>query len=204
MLKPFNEKRIAFSTNAAETTGYPHAKEILSTWIWSSSSHYVQKLTQNGWDLNIRAKIVQLFYFIYFIFKIFIYLFILAVPDLSCGTRDLLVVACQLLVAVCMWDLLPRPGIEPGPTALGVRSRTHLTTREVPKTVQLLKGNLSVNLHDPRLSKYFLNMTPKAQQQAKKINWTLLKCVHQRTLTRKWKGNTRMAEHLKIICLIRV
>ena len=91
-------------------------------------------------------------------------------PDLSCGTRDLLVVACQLLVAVCMWDLLPRPGIEPGPTALGVRSRTHLTTREVPKTVQLLKGNLSVNLHDPRLSKYFLNMTPKAQQQAKKIN----------------------------------
>ena len=32
----------------------------------------------------------------------------------------------------CMWDLVPQPGIEPGPPALGVRSRTHWTTREVP------------------------------------------------------------------------
>ena len=48
----------------------------------------------------------------------------------SCGL--FLVAACGLLVAACMWDLVPRPGIEPGPPVLGVRSLTHWTTREVP------------------------------------------------------------------------
>ena len=31
-----------------------------------------------------------------------------------------------------MWDLVPWPGIEPGPPALGVRSLSHWTTREFP------------------------------------------------------------------------
>ena len=43
-----------------------------------------------------------------------------------------LVAACELLVEACMQDLAPRPGIEPGPPALGVQSLTHWTTREVP------------------------------------------------------------------------
>ena len=43
-----------------------------------------------------------------------------------------LVVACGLLVAACMWDLVPRPGIKPGFPALGAWSLTHWTTREVP------------------------------------------------------------------------
>ena len=34
-----------------------------------------------------------------------------------------------------MWDLVPRPGIEPGLPALEVRSLTHWTTREVPYNV---------------------------------------------------------------------
>ena len=50
----------------------------------------------------------------------------------SRSMRDLLVAACGLLVVACMWDLAPRPGIEPGPPALGVQSPTHWTTREVP------------------------------------------------------------------------
>ena len=50
------------------------------------------------------------------IFKIFIYLFWL----------------CWVLVAACMRDLVPQPGVEPGPLALGVRSLTHWTTREAP------------------------------------------------------------------------
>ncbi|KAM9093683.1 glutathione-specific gamma-glutamylcyclotransferase 1 isoform 1-T1 [Megaptera novaeangliae] len=45
---------------------------------------------------------------------------------------DFLVVACGLLVAACMRDLVPQPGIETRPPALGVRSLTHWTTREVP------------------------------------------------------------------------
>ena len=45
------------------------------------------------------------------------YLFIyLAVPGLSC----------------VMWDLVPGPGIQPGPPALEEQSLSHWTTREVP------------------------------------------------------------------------
>ena len=43
-----------------------------------------------------------------------------------------LVAACKLLVAACMRDLVPGPGIEPGPPVMGARSLTHWTTREVP------------------------------------------------------------------------
>ena len=31
-----------------------------------------------------------------------------------------------------MWDLVPQPGIEPGPPALGAQSLSHRTVREVP------------------------------------------------------------------------
>ena len=57
---------------------------------------------------------------------------------LSCGTQDLLVAACGLIscsmqtLSCSMRDLVPRPGIEPRPPALEVRSLTHWTTREVP------------------------------------------------------------------------
>ena len=32
-----------------------------------------------------------------------------------------------------MWDLVPPPGIELGPSALGMQSLYHWATREVPK-----------------------------------------------------------------------
>ena len=62
-----------------------------------------------------QAQVVVLFFFL---FKLF-----LAVPGLSRSARDLqsslqhvgsLVAACGLLVAA-MWDLVPCPGMEPGP-----------------------------------------------------------------------------------------
>ena len=46
----------------------------------------------------------------------FIYL---AALDLSCG----------------MWDLVPQPGIKPGPLQLGGQSLSHWTTKEVPHSV---------------------------------------------------------------------
>ena len=59
------------------------------------------------------------------------YLFIyLAVPSLSCSTRDLFVV-CGIF-SCGMQDLVPWPGIEPRSPALGARSLNHWTTREVP------------------------------------------------------------------------
>ena len=61
-----------------------------------------------------------------------IHLFILAVLGLSCSMWDILVAACGLLVVACMRDLVPRPGIERSPPALGAQSLTHWTTTEVP------------------------------------------------------------------------
>ena len=46
------------------------------------------------------------------------------------GLRQLLVVACGILV--------PRPGIEPGPPALGVQSVSRWTAREVPSADTLI------------------------------------------------------------------
>ena len=53
---------------------------------------------------------------------------------------DFLIAVCELLVAACMWDLVPGPGIEPGPPAVGARSLTRWTTREVPANAPLVGG----------------------------------------------------------------
>ena len=44
----------------------------------------------------------------------------------------ILVAACKLLVVACRLDLVPGPGMEPGPPAFGAQSLIHWTTREVP------------------------------------------------------------------------
>ena len=57
-------------------------------------------------------------------------IFYLAAPGLSSG----------------MWDLVPQPGIKPGPPALGVWSFSHWTSREVPVSPFLNhRGLLTVN-----------------------------------------------------------
>ena len=58
-----------------------------------------------------------------------------------------LVAACELLVVACVWDLVPRPGIEPGPPALGVWSLSHWATREVPSHPLFLQAKLPTNFH---------------------------------------------------------
>ena len=63
-----------------------------------------------------------------------------------------LVVACELLVAACMRDLVPRLGIELGPLALEARSLTHWTTREVPQQPKLIDHLLYARY----CSKYFI------------------------------------------------
>ena len=55
--------------------------------------------------------------------------------------------ACELLVAACMGDLVPWPGMEPGPPALGARSLNHCATREVPRAV-ILCSVLQLDLSD--------------------------------------------------------
>ena len=57
---------------------------------------------------------------------------------LSCGSLasqlwhvGSLVVACELLLEACMWDLVPWPKIKPRPPGLEVQSLNHCATREV-------------------------------------------------------------------------
>ena len=47
---------------------------------------------------------------------------------------SLLLQAGSLVAALScgMWDLVPRPGIATGPPALGAKSLSHWTTKEVP------------------------------------------------------------------------
>ena len=49
-----------------------------------------------------------------------------------------------------MWDLVPWPGIEPGPLALGIQSLSRWTTRQVPQLLcvfNLLSEYLPLPLH---------------------------------------------------------
>ena len=64
------------------------------------------------------------FYF-YFLFLIY-----LAAPGLSCSMQDL---------SSGMWDLVPRPGIEPGLPALGTWSLSHCTITKVPQGLILVE-----------------------------------------------------------------
>ena len=53
----FNSETIVSSTNGVGTTGCPYAKER----SWSPTSHYAQKLIQNGLkDLKTRCETIQL------------------------------------------------------------------------------------------------------------------------------------------------
>ena len=107
----------------------------------------------------------------FFVFCLFVCLFVylatsglsFSTRDLCCGMRGLLVAAFgNLLVVACgifscgtwtlscgMWDLVPWPGIEPGPPALGVQSLSHWTTREVPHQLFLFPKKCCIGTQHP-------------------------------------------------------
>ena len=62
----------------------------------------------------------------FFFLNIYLFIWLLLVLVVACG-----IFSCG------MWDLVPWPGIEPGPPALGAQSLSHWTTREVPRTANL-------------------------------------------------------------------
>ena len=55
-------------------------------------------------------------------------IFYLAVTGPSCSTFDL----GHRIFSCCTWVLVPQPGVEPGPPALGAQSLSHWTTRKSP------------------------------------------------------------------------
>ena len=67
-------------------------------------------------------------------------LFVLLNDPVTLITIQILIWVCRVLIVAggifscSMWDLVPRPGIEHGPPALGARTLSHWTTSEVPAT----------------------------------------------------------------------
>ena len=86
----------------------------------------------SGWSVLILffSSIVQ--------FGVFLFLSFVAVPSL-------LVAACRIFnlhggifkLSVVVWELVPQPGIETGPLALGAQSLSHWAMREIPSNVSL-------------------------------------------------------------------
>ena len=60
--------------------------------------------------------------------------------------RRVFIVACRTFSNV-VWDLVPRPGIEPRPPALGARGLSHWATREVPPPERLLTVHFNMYRH---------------------------------------------------------
>ena len=86
-------------------------------------------------DLSLITSKPFIFKRILFFFKLFIYL---AAPGLNWGTWEssVFIAAFEIfsgsIVPCGMWDLIPRPGIEPASPLLQAWSLCHWTTREVP------------------------------------------------------------------------
>ena len=79
------------------------------------------------------------FVFVFLIIYLFTWLhwaLVVALRIFSCGIRTL---SCS------MWDLVPWPGVEPGPSALGVRCLRHWTTGEVLRLKSESAGHLVVS-----------------------------------------------------------
>ena len=110
--------------------GKPLFKDIPIPTSQSPLSQATDKSTRKGklffFFLDDAFSFLFLKLFIYYSFWLCRVL-VAAHGNLRCGMQD-------LLVAACMWDLVPQPGNEPGLPALWARSLTHWTTREVPKS----------------------------------------------------------------------
>ena len=103
-----------------EEPGGIQSMGVTKSWTWLHAYHFhffFQPI------LTILISTLSLYLFLYWFRRcclnsskwIYIYIYIAA-----------------LGLSYSMWDLVPWPGIEPGPPALGAWSLSHWTTREVP------------------------------------------------------------------------
>ena len=84
--------------------------------LFSSSSLYAIRVVSSAYLILLIINPAIFFFIVSLFIYLFIFIFYLAALGLSCSMRD----------------LVPWPGIEPGPPALGAQSPSHWTTREVP------------------------------------------------------------------------
>ena len=126
-----------------------------SFWSWLCQSVVTRCVTMGTWfnlfgpvfsSVNPRGldKVVSRDFFlistvIWFLKKI--YLLFIWLCRVLVAARGIFVATCRIFVVVCgifscgMRDLVPWPGMEPRPPALGVRSLNCWTTREVPPVI---------------------------------------------------------------------
>jgi len=66
--------------------------------------------------------------FCIFIYLVYLFMWLHQVLVVACG-----IFTCSVQTLSCgMWDLVPQPGIEPGPPPFGAQSPSHWPTRKVP------------------------------------------------------------------------
>ena len=73
-----------------------------------------------------------------------------------------------LVLSCSTWDLVPQPGIKPGPPALGAKGLNHWTTREVPDSTSFKKYLLSA---------YYMLKTLRISELTKKNLCSLGTCI---------------------------
>ena len=111
---------------------------------------------------------IYLLWVLYFIHLLSVYLFIYLFTWLHwvlAAAHGIFVAACEILTAACgifswgmqalccgLQDLVPWPGIKPGPPALGAWSLNHWPTREVPRVCLVLLESARVFQNDYHFS----------------------------------------------------
>ena len=124
--------------------------------------------------LNSSSGFVCLFFLIF----VDLIIWLLRVLVAAC---ELLVAACELFVVACMWDLVPWPGIKPGPPAIGALN--HWTTREVPSCISIHNEQCQQKIRE---RSYFLKHQWDTIQRKKmsqvgerRVNWKPLKVLRE-------------------------
>ena len=94
-----------------------------------------------------------------------------------------------------MWELVPQPGIKPGPPALGVWSLSHWTTREVPGYSVLMKffPVIKVYLHTP-----YKKLGKLEIEKMKNIDYCLSLKNHYHCLSSKACRHSFILKHRKV------
>ena len=114
----------------------------LTTWLlsWNPLSSSYQR-----WEANTGFHFITWVAGTYSHFLVFI-IFIYWLCQVSGAAHGIF--SCGIQTLGCgMWDLVPWPGIEPGPPALGARSLSHWTTREVLVLSKILNCLWDLNLN---------------------------------------------------------
>ena len=83
------------------------------------------------YTIHTLSHLIILFIYLFIYLSTYLYLSIWLCWVLVAAARGVFVAAGGIF-SCGMWDLVPSPGIEPGPPALGAGSLSHWTTREVP------------------------------------------------------------------------